>query len=161
MKQLISCLLTFLLWLGLTWSLQPSDIAAGVFFSIVIAVVLSDIYPDHPEAAFDPRRWFWAAVYVPYFFWYMVRANLDVAYRVVHPDMPIHPGIVKVRTTLRGDLGRTALANSITLTPGTLSVDIIDEDLYVHWINVSTFDPEEQTKLIVEKFERVLKRIFR
>ncbi|MBN1425359.1 Na+/H+ antiporter subunit E [Candidatus Fermentibacteria bacterium] len=161
MKQLLSCVLTLMLWLLLTWSLAPSDIAAGVFFSIVIAVVLSDIYPDNPQAAFEPRRWFWAAVYVPYFFYYMVRANLDVAYRVVHPDMPIRPGIVKVRTTLKGDLGRTALANSITLTPGTLSVDIIDDCLYVHWINVSTLDAEEQTMLIVEKFERILKKIFR
>ncbi len=161
MKQLLSCVLTMLLWLLVTWSLNPSDVAAGIFFSIVIAVVLSDIYPDHPEAAFDPRRWFWALVYVPYFFYYMVKANLDVAYRVVHPDMPIRPGIVKVRTTLKGDIARTALANSITLTPGTLSVDIIDDVLYVHWINVSTDDVEEQTRIIVGKFERILRKIFR
>lgn len=161
MKQLLSCVLTFVLWLLLTWSLNPSDIAAGVFFSIVIAIVLSDIYPDNPQTVFQPVRWFWALVYIPYFFYYMVRANLDVAYRVIHPDMPVRPGIVKVKTTLQGDVARTALANSITLTPGTLSVDVEGDTLYVHWINVSTDDPEERTALIVGKFERILKKVFR
>jgi multicomponent Na+:H+ antiporter subunit E len=160
MKQIVSCALTFLVWLALTWSVTPSNLAAGVFFSIVVAVVLSDIYPDGLNALFEPRRWFWTFVYIPYFFMYFVRANLDVAYRVLHPDVPIEPGIVRVPTTLTGDAGRTALANSITLTPGTLSVDIIDEYIYVHWNKVATRDVEEQTELIVARFERILKKIF-
>jgi multicomponent Na+:H+ antiporter subunit E len=159
-KQIVSCALTFAVWLALTWSVTPSNVAAGVFFSIVVAVILSDIYPDGLNALFEPRRWFWTLVYIPYFFVYVVKANLDVAYRVLHPDVPIHPGIVRVRTTLTGDIGRTALANSITLTPGTLSVDIIDDYIYVHWINVSTTDVDKQTEIIVDRFERILKRIF-
>jgi multicomponent Na+:H+ antiporter subunit E len=157
-KQIVSCALTFAVWLALTWSVTPSNVAAGVFFSIVVAVVLSDIYPDGLNALFEPRRWFWTLVYIPYFFVYVVKANLDVAYRVLHPDVPINPGIVRVRTTLTGDIGRTALANSIT--PGTLSVDIIDDYIYVHWINVSTPDVDKQTEIIVDRFERILKRIF-
>jgi multicomponent Na+:H+ antiporter subunit E len=90
----------------------------------------------------------------------VVVANLDVVYRVVHPDMPIHPGIVKVKTTLTNPAGRTMLANSITLTPGTLSVDIVDEYLYIHWINVQAEDVEGATKEIVSKFEGMLRRIF-
>jgi multicomponent Na+:H+ antiporter subunit E len=138
----------------------PSNLAAGIFFSIVIAALLSDIYPVGLNALFEPKRWFWTFVYIPYLFFYVVKANLDVAYRVLHPDVPIHPGIVRVRTTLTGDIGKTALANSITLTPGTLSVDIINEYIYVHWINVSTRNPEEQTEIIVTRFERILKKIF-
>ena len=89
-----------------------------------------------------------------------VRSNLDVAYRVLHPDMPIRPGIVKVRTTLKSEIAKTFLANSITLTPGTLSVDIDGQDLYVHWINVRGEDPEEHTAEIVKPFEGLLRRIF-
>ncbi len=99
--------------------------------------------------------------YIPYFFWYCILANFDVAYRVLHPKMPIKPGIVKVKTNLKSDAGRTFLANSITLTPGTLSVDITDEGyLYVHWINVKTIDIEEASKEIVAKFEYFLKHIY-
>jgi multicomponent Na+:H+ antiporter subunit E len=69
---------------------------------------------------------------------------------------------VKVKTTLKSDTALTFLANSITLTPGTLTVDI-DKDcgvLYVHWIDVKAKDVEAATKIIVERFEKILKRIF-
>ena len=66
----------------------------------------------------------------------MAKANIDVAYRVITGR--IKPGIVKISPKLKTDAGLTMLANSITLTPGTLSVDVDEEtnDLYVHWINV-------------------------
>ena len=75
--------------------------------------------------------------------------------------MPINPGIVKVKTRLKTESGITALANSITLTPGTLTVDVTDDGfLYVHWINVKAEDVEEATELIARKFEFFLEKIF-
>ncbi len=75
------------------------------------------------------------------FFLAMAKANLDVAYRVITGK--IRPGIVKIDPKLKSDFGVTFLANSITLTPGTLSVDVDDENhLYVHWINI----PEGEEK---------------
>ena len=85
---------------------------------------------------------------------------MDVAYRVLHPKMPIKPGIVKVKTKLKTDIAKTFLANSITMTPGTLSVDIKDEFLYIHWIYVRDEGMEKATEIIVDKFEKHLKRIF-
>lgn len=65
----------------------------------------------------------------------MAKANLDVAYRVITGK--IRPGIVKISPGLTRDESRTLLANSITLTPGTFTLEIDDEgNLYVHWINV-------------------------
>jgi multicomponent Na+:H+ antiporter subunit E len=89
-------------------------------------------------------------------------ANIDVAYRVLHPALPIKPGIVKVKTSLKTDTALTFLANSITLTPGTMSVDIDTDNgfLYVHWINVKDKDVEAATKIIVERFENILAKIF-
>ena len=90
------------------------------------------------------------------------KANIDVAWRVIHPDIPIKPGIVKLKTTLKSETGLTFLANSITLTPGTLSVDIDQKNgfLYVHWIDVKDKDTEAATRIIVERFEKILRRIF-
>jgi multicomponent Na+:H+ antiporter subunit E len=95
-------------------------------------------------------------------FYHIVAANLQVVYIVLHPELPVRPGTVKVRTGLRTEAGRTALANSITLTPGTLSVDIDDEEgtLYVHWIVVGAEDDESATREIVGRFEPLLRRIF-
>jgi multicomponent Na+:H+ antiporter subunit E len=109
---------------------------------------------------FQPARWFWAFVYGWVFLWEMIKANFDVAYRVVHPRMPIRPGIVKVRTRIRSEMGRVFLANSITLTPGTFTVDIKDDVLYIHWIFVRHTDLEKASENIVGPFESLLIRIF-
>lgn len=163
MKPLTCVVMVLVTWLLLSWPFHAGgaqDVFAGVLFAVLIALFLSDIYPQRPLRLLDPRRWFWLALYIPYFFYYCLRANLDVAYRVLHPDVPIRPGIVKVRTTLQSDLAKTFLANSITLTPGTLTVEIDGQDLYIHWIYIATDDPQEQTRIIVERFEPMLKEIF-
>jgi multicomponent Na+:H+ antiporter subunit E len=67
---------------------------------------------------------------------------------------------VRVRTELTTRLGKTFLANSITLTPGTLTVDVDGQDMYIHWINVTSEDTDERTEAIVKRFEGLLKRIF-
>ena len=108
------------------------------------------------------RYWYFFVHYLPVFVWECFKANLDVAYRVLHPRLPINPGIVKVKTELKSDTALTFLANSITLTPGTMSVDIDSANgiLYVHWINVKATDVEQATNIIVKRFERILKNIF-
>ena len=121
-----------------------------------------DLFVQRPHLFKHPSRYFWFLYYLPIFAWECFKANLDVAYRVIHPCLPINPGIVKVRTNLKSEAALTFLANSITLTPGTLSVDIDQEAglLYVHWINVRDPDMEKATRLIVERFERILRKIF-
>ena len=160
MKQVLCIVFTFGLWLLLTWPPGVADIFVGVVVALLVATLLSHIYPDNPHKALDPRRWFWMGLYIPYFLYYCVRANLDVAYRVLHPDMPIRPGIVKVRTELVSEMAKTFLANSITLTPGTLTVDIDGSDLYIHWINVVGEGVEAHSDLIVRRFEKLLRRVF-
>jgi multicomponent Na+:H+ antiporter subunit E len=100
--------------------------------------------------------------YVPLFVWECLKANIEVAYLVIHPMLPINPGIVKVKTRLKSEIGLTFLANSITLTPGTMSVDLDRENgiLYIHWINVKCTDIDKATAHIVSTFEGVLEKIF-
>jgi multicomponent Na+:H+ antiporter subunit E len=160
MKQFLCILFTFVLWVLLTWPPAPLDLGVGLIVAFLVATLLAHIYPSEPQKALDPRRWFWMALYIPYFLYYCVKSNFDVAYRVLHPDMPIRPGIVRVRTSLTSELAKTFLANSITLTPGTLTVDIDGPDLYIHWIHVEGDDPEVHTAVIVKGFERLLRRIF-
>jgi len=98
-------------------------------------------------------------LYFFYFLGALIKSNLDVAFRVLHPKLPIRPGIVKVKTKLTTPLGRLMLANSITLTPGTITVDTKGEDFYIHWIAVEEGDLEEKTKKIVSGFEKYLEVI--
>lgn len=151
----------FVIWILLMWNFTLETIVIGLVVSAIVALIFRDIFIERPGIVFNPRRWFWFLIYLPVFFYYCLKANLDVMYRVIHPATPIKPGIVKVRTDLKTNLARTFLANSITLTPGTLSVDITDDGhLYVHWINITTMDEEEQRRRIPGRFESFLRRIF-
>lgn len=160
MKWLMCLISALVLWVLLFWSLSAAVLIAGVVFALIVATVLVDVYPDGMVSVLNPRRWLFAILYLPYFLYYCILANIDVACRVIHPDVPIKPGIVKVRTTLKSDMAKTFLANSITLTPGTLTVDIDGEDLYVHWINIHTDDVDRRTAEICGRFEPMLRRIF-
>lgn len=65
--------------------------------------------------------------YIGVLFWEIIKANVDVAYRVLHPRIPIRPGIVVIRTSLKSNVAKLILANSITLTPGTFTLDVVDD----------------------------------
>lgn len=160
MKRFVHFLLLFGIWLILTWSLRWQDLLIGVVIAIVADLMLGDIYPLNAVKILNPVRFFWLVVYAVNFFFYVVKANFDVAYRVLNINMPIRPGIVKVRTKLQTEMARTFLANSITLTPGTLSIDMIGDHLYVHWINIVSEDPTKETEIIVKRFEELLERVF-
>lgn len=166
MRRLIYFILAFLVWILVTWPfangrLELQVVAAGLIASFLVAMLFHDILPKEHHVFVSPTRVFWLLVYVPVFFYYVVRANLDVVYRALHPAMPIKPGIVKIKTNLKTDSAITALANSITLTPGTLTVDLTDDGyLYVHWINVKSEDVEQATQLISQRFEWFLHKIF-
>ena len=160
MNRVLYFLLTLAVWLLLTWSLDIQNIVAGIIIVFLCTIFMGHLFFDNVIKIFNPRRIIWFLYYIPVFLLHMVKANFDVAYRVLHMNIPIRPGIVKVKTTLKSDLGLTFLANSITLTPGTLTVDIIGDELYIHWINVVTDDPERQAAIIVRRFENILKKVF-
>jgi len=161
MRRLVYFVLGFVIWMALTWSLDRQVVIAGVIAAAIAAVLFSEVLPKEYRVFISPARIFWLLIYLPVFFYYVMKANLDVVYRALHPAMPIYPGIVKIKTELETESGITALANSITLTPGTLTVDLKnDGHLYIHWINVKSDDIEEATRHIVKKFEGVLRRIF-
>ena len=161
MRRLTYFVVSFIVWLLLTWTLEVQVVIAGLAASIVVALLFHEILPKEHRIFVSPMRLFWLLVYIPVFFYYVIIANLDVVYRALHPKMPINPGIVKIKTELKTDSGITALANSITLTPGTLTVDLTDDGfLYIHWINVKSTETEEATKHIAQRFEWFLKKIF-
>ena len=161
-SRAILFILGFLIWTLLTWPLDFQHFLVGLAVAAFVAFITEDMFVKRPHVFKSINRYFWFLYYVPLFIWECIKANIDVAYRVTHPDLPINPGIVKVKTTLKSDTALTFLANSITLTPGTMTVDIDQTNgfLYIHWIDVKNKDIQKSTELIVKTFEDVLRRIF-
>ena len=122
-------------FLGL-WAKQ--ELLAGLVIAVLVGWFARGFFCDaRRRKALDPKRWALGVAYAcgP-FFVELMKANLDVAYRVITGR--IRPGIVRVKSGMHNDLSMLMLANSITLTPGTLTVDVEEEsnDLFVHMINV-------------------------
>ncbi len=142
MRFLVTAIVAYLLYLILTigsgtlllWN--EAELIIGAIFALVVAALLKNRYLKKSLRMLNPVRWFIWLIYLFPFFFAMAVANIDVAYRVITGR--INPGIVKISPRLKNDMSLTILANSITLTPGTLSVDVDEKtnDLYVHWINV-------------------------
>ena len=156
-------LIAFAVWCILCWVPDTEHLIAGAVVSLVVALVMGGLFLTRPHMVLHPVRiFFFLFWYLPVFTWELLKANLDVAYRVIHPSLPIKPGIVRLRTSLKSDTGITFLANSITLTPGTLTIDVDSEKgiLYIHWIHVKGADPETTFQQIGSRFEPILRRIF-
>ena len=160
MKKIVLFLTSLIVWLVLTWPPRPQELIVGFAVSIIVAIIFGDIFTVKPWKLFQPSRHFYFLYYIPVFLYYCLKANIDVAYRVLHPKLPINPGFVKIKTKLKDETALTMLANSITLTPGTLTVDIKDGYIYVHCINVLEKDAAKATEIISQRFENIIRRVF-
>ena len=156
-------LLVFITYIVFSGSVSTYDIIAGLITGILLGAVFSSFTVRNPSKVFNPLRWIWLIIYALYYFFIAeVKAHLDVMYRILHPKMPVNPGIVAIPYSVESDYAVTSIANSITNTPGTVVVDV-DTDrkmFYVHWINVKTVEPEDARKHVSETFEKFSRRIF-
>jgi multicomponent Na+:H+ antiporter subunit E len=157
--RVVLLVLALLIWFLLTYPFDAQEFIAGGIAAFLIVLMPLPGISVLGEIRWTPKAVIYGIAYVFYFLWQLIKANLDVAFRVLHPKLPIEPGIVRVKTHLKTRLGRLLLANSITLTPGTITVETIGDDFYVHWIKVEGVHDKERTKKIVEGFERFLEVI--
>jgi multicomponent Na+:H+ antiporter subunit E len=118
-------------WLLCSGHFEPALLAYGVLSCVLVLVVCLRLNVVDPEALpfhFGLRTF----LYFPWLFWEIVKANIDVAKIILDPALPIHPHIIRVRASQRSEVGQVMYANSITLTPGTISLDVRDNQILVH-----------------------------
>jgi multicomponent Na+:H+ antiporter subunit E len=161
-SRIIVFVFALLVWFALTDIKNYQEVLIGIAISLLITFLAGHFLITTEKSQHPVKRVFHFLFYILKFFWEMIKANFEVAYLVIHPMLPIKPGIVKIKTKLTKDSAITVLANSITLTPGTLTVDINEDkkELYIHWINVQTKDIDEATEEIGNRFEKTLTEVF-
>jgi multicomponent Na+:H+ antiporter subunit E len=159
--QFLNLWLTLLLiWLIANGTLATATVLTGVVITAAIALAFAAFSRVYSVIRWSPRVIYTYLQYLGVFLYELVRANLNVMRYVFSPSIDIHPGIVEIKTQLQSPIGRLALANSITLTPGTLVVDIRGDSLFIHWINVTATDPVAATREVAGRFEKYLKVIY-
>ena len=146
--------------------LDIQELLSGLVISIIIGYFTSILFIKEDGLwIFKKGRIIHLIAYIPFYFIELLKANIEVAKMALSKDLNIRPGIVKIDTELKSEYGLAMLANSITLTPGTITMDIYEEDggntMYIHWINVETEDINEAGKIIKGDFEKKVRRIFK
>ena len=159
-------IICFGFWILLTWSLDTEELAAGAVVSLAVALFSSRFF-IHEKAFwfFNPVKLGTLLVYLNVIFlWELIKANVDMAKRCFGGCKNINPGVIRVPVDLEGDYPQAMLANCITLTPGTITLDIAEEDgktyYYIHWIDVATTDPVEAGNAIKGTMENWIRRIW-
>ena len=172
-NKAVSFISTFIIcavfWLLLTMSLAPKELIFGAIVCTVSALFCMNYfsgYGDNTIKMLNPVRlvmllFFWIFVFLPE----LIKANNGMV-KTVFSNKPLKQGIIKLE--VKGITDRYALANladCITMTPGTITMDISREGdryfYYIHWIDMETEDPEKAGEMIKGRFERWIGRIWR
>ena len=174
MAILSTAIVCFLFWLLITGQIvalfkgeaDGQIMVAGTIVSIGVAVFGARFFiHEKPLHLYNPVRLAYLVVYcLGVFLWELTKANVDVAKRALSRKVNVNPGIVKIPVEMKSEYGRSMLANSITLTPGTITMDTVEEDgkcyYYVHWIDVAETDGEKAGETIKGTLEKWIRRIW-
>ena len=136
---------------------DPYELVTGIATAGVVAVTLAGValkngVPRVRDIVTTLAR---LGVYVPILLWEIAKANVALAYVVLHPRLPIDPRMVEFDAAVWGDMPVTTLANSITLTPGTLTIDVSRQRFVVH-----ALIPDAEDDLLEGTLERLVRFVF-
>ena len=147
-------------WLLFAGAMNWRILALGAAFSFIVALLSYDFFIVEGEA--DRRsllpRFYLMGFYFLYLVYKMYYAGFQVFWLIL--TRKINPRVVHFRTRLKSDIARVVLANSITLTPGTIVLVLDDDHLIVHWLDAKTSHSRHAGDLIKGAFENILKRIW-
>jgi len=153
MRFIYWSVLLFSIWMILSDNSEILNILVGLGVSFGVALVQTKLFSDKKFEFINP---FWFFIYLLVLAKNLIISNLQIAKRVLSPDMKLAPAIVAVKTDLKSDWKKLLLANSVTLTPGTLTLDVKDDMLYIHIIEFRDGDDKGS---ITKEFENVIAKI--
>ena len=141
-------ILLFLVWVGLTNSLDIQELIVGA----VVAFVVAKFFTKDEELNLKNTILKYIK-FAPIFIKSLIKSNIEVAKIVLSPNLPINTGIVKLKTSLKTNHDKLLLANAITLTPGTITIELDRDDLYIHVLNIENEDRAVLQREIIDGLE--------
>jgi len=118
---------------------KPLDFFTGALSAALVTVLLAPVaFGSQPSIGRIAKQLARLLLYAPYLLTEIALANIQIAYVVLHPSLPIDPKVVELEAAVWGDTAVTTLANSITLTPGTLTISVTDRAFDIHSLTVSS-----------------------
>jgi len=147
----------FVFWILITASVSPQNMIRGLVVSAVVALISRFVFrirwPEDITPLFLLVRF---PIFMIMLAWEVIKANINLAYILIRPRLMIEPAIVSYRSGLGGEFRKTVLADSITVTPGTLTLDAEGDELQVHCLA-----PSHKQGLFEGRCERLVLWLFR
>jgi len=147
-------------WMILNNSLAIEIWLIGGVVSLFLAILLCGKCSVFQGINFTPKALLYTVLFAFVFLFELLKSNLHIAMLVLTPSLPINPGVIRAKTNLKSKMARLILANAITLTPGTFTIDFIGDTLYIHCVDLEGEDHEAYAKSIIRKFEKYLEVIY-
>ena len=135
MSFVLTVLIMFAFWIFLSGKFSFILLLSGVISSLLVSYMSNDLLIGNGDIKLGFIRTIRFIRFLPWLLWQIVLANIDLALRTLHPKMPINPILINIKNNLKSDLGMVILANSITLTPGTVTIDVNENEFLVHVIS--------------------------
>ena len=135
MSFVLTVLIMFSFWIFLSGKFSFILLLSGIISSLLVSYMSNDLLIGNGDIKLGFIRTIRFIRFLPWLLWQIVLANIDLAIRTLHPKMPINPMLINFKNNLKTDLGMVILANSITLTPGTVTIDVNENEFLVHVIS--------------------------
>ena len=134
MQFVLTAVIMFAFWIFLSGEFTFVLILSGIISSLFVSYLCHDILIGKTNIKVSIMRIIRFIKYLPWLLWQIMLANLDLVYRVLHPEMPIDPAIIRFKNNYKTEIGMVILGNSITLTPGTVTIEVNKDEFIVHAI---------------------------
>jgi multicomponent Na+:H+ antiporter subunit E len=158
MRYFYTFLIMFGFWILLSGKFDLFHLTLGVISSGLVSFMSADLFMYDPKSKSRLATGFRFLLYLPWLLYQIVLSTLHVGFLAMHPKMKelIDPTIVTFKTKLQTDIAKVALANSITLTPGTITIRVEGQVFYVHAISrkAAAGLPGEMEERLARVFER-------
>ncbi len=135
MRFVLTASIMFVFWIFLSGEFSFILLFSGIISSLLVSYISHDLLIGNGDMKLGFIRTIRFIRFLPWLLWQIVLANIDLAIRTLHPKMPINPMLINFKNNLKTDLGMVILANSITLTPGTVTIDVNENNFFIHVIS--------------------------
>ncbi len=145
-KYIVPIALLFLFWMVLSPKFGVQAILLGAILSTLVVIYSKDIlFSDTEMPLYQMKHLLNMLHFVGVLVVEIFKANIDVARIVLNPKMPIQPHFIKVPMMLQNDINKVIFGNSVTLTPGTLTVDILEDGFIIHALTTEAAEAMEES----------------
>lgn len=154
-KYWVTMVVSMLFWCIVNESFSLTTILVGFVVALLATVLVAYLFTDHHDPNHNYRLSLWAYIkYIIILFPMIFKSTWEVIRIILFSND--NPMIVKVKTNVMRDWPICMIANAITLTPGTVTIDVQENEMTVLWLNPTTKDPDEASKIVLGNFERAL-----